>query len=608
MKRSPPLSLFLAGLLSISMAWAADDSADAPPEKARPTRLELRDKQYDVSLDARDIERILTRLKRASELSKQRMTEAAEAAENVSGQIERGDAAEARKRAEETSKMFQEIAKQLEALLTEETPQRVAAARNLAAQLARAEQQFAQQAQKMSKQMQAAQIGGGTSDPNAKPPADSKPQNGKGGQRPADPMEDPKDKGSGSGTPQPNPADEPGKNSEKKDDGDQPEPGKGGKDKPEPMPNAKGGGEEDKNPEGDGKNKDDQPQPGQGSGKDKPKPMPEANGGGGDADKDPDGDSKDGIGKAKDEDKPNPDGTGGGKPKKEDPVKDGTGGGATDETDPQNKDNRRGGGGATRLLSPEEQKEKLADRASELASRAETLLDILNAIANSDDPADKDAAEKVNALLKETDLKNAIAGLQASAAQVRNQQLEDARATALDIAERLQITTQRLDAVYRSIIGPQAEELRKLEQQLLQLREKLEELQTPAQITAWHRAVRELLDKADELGISETRREELLEEMKKQGFNLNSGRVDVDWQIADGRYQAPAIYTTRLVAIQEEIQSRIQNLILGEFASMTDDLAPPKYQSLVERYYQVLSREGNSRTGTATPAKSPAKP
>ncbi len=173
--------------VSITMLWlstaipAEDAAPEATPAPSRPTRAELRDKQYDVSLDARDIERILTRLKRASELSKQRMTEAAEAAEGVAGAIER-DPAAARARAAETAKMFQEIAKLLEALLTEETPQKLAAARNIAAQLAKAEQQFAQQAQAMSKEMMEAPTaasGQGKADPKQPP----KSGQGKGGEQ-----------------------------------------------------------------------------------------------------------------------------------------------------------------------------------------------------------------------------------------------------------------------------------------------------------------------------------------------------------------------------------------------------------------------------------------
>ena len=55
---------------------------------------------------------------------------------------------------------------------------------------------------------------------------------------------------------------------------------------------------------------------------------------------------------------------------------------------------------------------------------------------------------------------------------------EHGRLASLDLADRLEITAQRLDGAYRAIIAPQAEELRKLEQALADLREKLENLET----------------------------------------------------------------------------------------------------------------------------------
>lgn len=521
-------------LIGGSAAWiyAQDETlTPVPPVKATPA--ELRDKQYDVALDARDIERILTRLKRASELSKQRMTEAAAAAESVSGAIDRGDAAAVRRRADETAKMFQEIVQQLEALLAEETPQRIAAARNLAAQLSKAEQQFAQQAQMLGQQMQTAPTSatGGTN-----PPPDAKPTSGQGRPRKSDdPMNPEPRKGGGKGT-----------------------------EKNDPTTNAAGG---------------EKPQP---DVQDKPSP--------GEAEKPAEGEGQ-------------------GAKKTNDPMPNRTGGNG-DRSDDKNppQQNQSGGSGARKPQTPEDRKEQLADRADELANRAATLLDILEAIAKSEDPADRDAAGKVGAMLKETNLKEALDGMATASEQIRNRKFEDAQSAALDLSERLQIATQRLDAVYRAIVGPQAEELRKLEQLLLQLQENLNNLQTPAQVAAWHRAVRELLEKADELGISDTRRNELLEEMKKQGFSLTTGAVAVDWQLTDGRYAAPATYATRLVALQEEIQSKIQNLLVGEFASMTDDRTPPQYQNFVERYYQVLSRDsGKGIPASAVKSKSPEK-
>ncbi len=597
-------------ILALYTATArADDAApETAPAKSRPSRVELRDKQYDVSLDAREIERILTRLKRASELSKQRMTEAAEAAESVAGSIER-DPVAARARAEETAKMFQEIATLLEALLTEETPQKIAAARNMAAQLAKAEQQFAQQTQAMSKaMMQTPASASGQGKPDPKLPPNPNPSKGQGG---TTPQPEPTDKPNGN-APRPESAD--GKSGDKPDPTTPPKDPQGnGKNPREPRTNEK--------PEGTGGKPEenaDKDQTGQDGAREKPSDKDKTGSGSGMPDKDqPEEQGVGGGSKPKDKAPADPNSNGGGEAADKDDMpadkQPPAGGGTGDQAKtPAEKMTPGSGGGRAekRPLTEEERREQLAGRAAALAARAATLLDILDSIAQSPMPEDQTAAEKVTALLKETDLKKAVEAMQSAADQIRSQKPEDAQATALDVADRFQITTQRLDSVYRALVGPQAEELRKLEQQLGQLHSKLDELQTPAQVVAWHRAVAEMLDKADELGISEKRREDLLAEMKQNGFSVGNVMETAKLQFADGRFMAPPVYKAQLIELQEEIQSRIQSLVLGDFASMTDDLAPPKYQGLVERYYQVLSREGSTRAenppATTNPKAKPA--
>ena len=141
---------FALVVMQVGIAPAQDETkpeAAEPVKAAKPTRAELRDKQLDVSLEARDIERILGKLKKASELSKTRITEAAKVAESASTSLDKGDSKAARAEAQQTAEMFQEIAKQLEALLKEEAPQRIAEARQLAQQLAKAEREFAEKFQ-----------------------------------------------------------------------------------------------------------------------------------------------------------------------------------------------------------------------------------------------------------------------------------------------------------------------------------------------------------------------------------------------------------------------------------------------------------------------------
>lgn len=512
-------------------------------DAAAPSRTELRDRQLDVALEARDIERILAKLKRASDLSKERITEAATVSESVSTSLDRGDSQAAKKDAEQAAAMFREIAKQLEALLAEDTPQRVAAARNLASQLSRTERQFAQQLKGALNPPQA--TGMGKVDPNSqvKPLSGAKGQGG-GEKKPED--DQPRD-GQGGGKPEDTakPENKPAGTGQDPTSADKDKEGTAGKEKPMP-------GDKDQQGAGDGQ-----------------KPMPD--------------DNKDGSGAGE---KPT-------EPKS--PM--GNGPGKDEDAKPEQPAGK--GGGNRRPMTDEERREALAARAAELAEKGETLLDILKAIAASTEPGDADAVAKVDALLKETKLAEAVAAMKQAAEQVADKQLDDARLSALDIADRMEIAAQRLDAAYRTIVAPQAEELRKLEQQLALVGARLEDLQTQAQVAAWHREVRELLDRADALGVSETVREALLEELKKGGFGAGVERDRFNWGLVNGRYVAPNGYTVKLLELQEEVQARIQGLLLGDVVSAADEATPPKYEGLVERYYQVLSRTGRDPSANA---------
>lgn len=611
--------------IALAQEDAKPDAAPSEPAKAvKPTRAELRDKQLDVSLEARDIERILGKLKKASELSKTRISEAAKVAEAASTSLDKGDSKAARAEAQQTAEMFKEIAKQLEALLKEEAPQQIAEARELAKQLAKAEREFAEKFQGALNPLQA--MGGGKVDPKSqvKPMVspDMKPkgsggktqtegQNGSGGRK----SQDPKDKDR---------KDQEPSSKNQKDDGaakDDPD-GKNGGDKP--MPDGQGGAAEDKEKnKANGKVTDDDKKPGGGksedekdgdkdgktkadggSRKDEPSDKPGA-GAGQKKDEGKEGDDKQPGGsgsKKEDKDKKSGEdqnGSGGDKPN--DKTRDGSGDGSDDE---RMNDNGRSGRG--KPLTAEQLRELAAARADQLAERGKTLQDVLNAIAQSTDPNDKEAVAKIQAITKEIDINKLVAEMGRVSNMIRSKQDDDAKLSSLDAAERLEIMAQRLDGAYRGIVAPQAEELRKLEQALADLRDQLEKLETPSQVAAWHREARELLDQLDKLGVNLKAREELEIEMKKAGFGVDVDRTKrgpLNWGLTDGRYDAPLGYGLAIVHLQEDVQERIQTLILGDLGNVSDDATPPKYQELVEKYYEVLSRSstGKSDAGKSKP-------
>ena len=556
-----------------------------PAKPTKPTRAELRDKQLDVSLEARDIERILGKLKKASELSKTRITEAAKVAESASTSLDKGDSKAARAEAQQTAEMFREIAKQLEALLKEETPQRIAEARQLAAQLAKAEREFAEKFQGAMNPVQTTS-GQGKVDPRSqvKPMTDPdmKRKGGQGQQTSGGKNQEPRTKNQK--------GDEAAKDQEN---------GKDGGDK-KPMPDGQGGDKPDGKKPGAGDKSDDSKDKGKDGDKKKPdgvsgeEPGDKPNGGGAGKDKDDPKDGDDqkpggaGSAKNKPENKPgeNQDGSGGDKSSEKN--RDGSG----DGSDKDRRDDKDGNGAG---LTAEQLRELVADRADKLAESGKTLQDVLNEIAKSTDPNEKDAVAKIQAVLKEIDINKVVGEMGQVSGMIRSKKDDDAKLSSLDVADRLEIMAQRLDAAYRGIVAPQAEELRKLEQALADLRDQLEKLETPSQVAAWHRDARELLDQLDKLGVNLKAREEFEKEMTKAGFGVDVDRTKrgaLNWSLTDGRYDAPLGYGLAIVHLQEDVQARIQTLILGDLGNVSDEATPPKYQELVEKYYEVLSRQG----------------
>ncbi len=611
----------------LAVAQQASTDSTEPAKSAKPTRAELRDKQLDVSLEARDIERVLSKLKRASDLAKERITEAAKTAESAATSLEKGDSKAAREEAELTNEKFKEIVRQLEALLKEETPQRIAEARQMAQRLAKAERQFAETFPGALNPVQGG--GKGKVDPRSQvKPMASPNAKGQGSQAQAGAQ------GKSGGGKQGDKKDADGKTGEKKDpNGNDPDqPGKKGSEpqkdstngdgKEKPMPTGAGAGKEQDKKDGT----EPKPDGADAGGKKKDeKPGDKKDAGGGSGDDPKDKPPMGGAGKGKDEPKPGedtkPEGDGGGTMKKEDkpgdsgdgatgddPMKKeggGSGGDRKDKSDDK-RDGTGDGGGAE--MTAEERRELVASRAEQLAESGKTLQDVLNEIAKSTEPGDKEAVAKIQEVMKEIDINKIVAEMGQVAAMIRDTKDTDARLSSTDIAERLEIMAQRLDGAYRTIVAPQAEELRKVEAALAELREQLEKLETPSQVAAWHREVRDLLDKLEKLGVSPKDREFLEKEMTKAGFGLDVDRTKraVNWGLVNGYYVYPAGYNFALLHLQEDIQERIQTLILGDLGNASDEATPPKYQELVNRYYEVLSRSGKpAPAGKATPAKTP---
>ncbi|HWB11416.1 MAG TPA: DUF4175 family protein [Pirellulales bacterium] len=105
-------------------------------------RQELEDRQFDIAAEARELEKALGKLKNATELAKERMAAAAKSAEEAAEALGQGKMDEAGKPAGDAKDKFRELVDQVAALVAKEQADRIAAAQQMAADLARQQQDF----------------------------------------------------------------------------------------------------------------------------------------------------------------------------------------------------------------------------------------------------------------------------------------------------------------------------------------------------------------------------------------------------------------------------------------------------------------------------------
>jgi hypothetical protein len=498
------------------------------------TGAELRDKQTDNVLEARDLKAAVEKLKNITDLAKERATKGTAQVEEADQALERGDVPSVVARSDEAAGTLRELAAQVRALAKEEAAEQLNQAREMARQLAEQQQQLA--------------MGGGANGQTQRQGKNGKGM-GSGGQPPEkkegeEPGEENTTRAGGGASNDPKeempPSDMPqggaGETGEKKSTSEK------------PGEEAAGTGKEgEKKPEGDGK---------------------------------PEGDKPDGSADGKDPaEKP---GQGG---DKESEKSDKPGQGAAG--DPANKEGEEGAG-----MTPEEEA-RMAERNAETGR---TILDILKAAARSQDPGDRETVARIESILKDQGVEETVERMAGVAGGFRDGREKEARTAAADNAERWEAAAARLETAFRELSAPKLEELLEVEKELQTLQEMLNELQTERDIAKWHAQAEKLLRKLDDLKIGGGMREELKEMMKAAGWSEETARFQMQpggWSLSEETrlYVAPGGYTQAVRKVTEAVQSHIQELLLGDITGTDREGAPPEYERLIERYYQVLSKQ-----------------
>jgi hypothetical protein len=170
-------------------------------------------------------------------------------------------------------------------------------------------------------------------------------------------------------------------------------------------------------------------------------------------------------------------------------------------------------------------------------------------------------------------------------------QKREARREASEFARRLEMLAQTLDVLHRGIVAPELAALVEFDRRVGELLSRLKTLSTEAEIAEWHRAVATLI-----------------RDLEKAGMHAVAEQLaaSIDWGAWQGgpihwtdgalhHWVAPDVYINNFQKVTVQLQQRIQDLILKDLVSARDEATPPEFKELVERYYEVLSKESGAK-------------
>ncbi len=163
---------------------------------------------------------------------------------------------------------------------------------------------------------------------------------------------------------------------------------------------------------------------------------------------------------------------------------------------------------------------------------------------------------------------------------------KSARRDANELSKTLELLARQLEVLHRGIVAPELAKLVEFDKRIAELTAKLKTIKTDAEIAQWHRLAAELVRDLEKAGLTDGARE-LADAFDAGGWN---------WGWGDYHFRAvPVVLTTALKSVSVELQSKIQNLILKDIASARDEPTPPEFKELIERYYEVLSKESGGK-------------
>jgi hypothetical protein len=227
-----------------------------------------------------------------------------------------------------------------------------------------------------------------------------------------------------------------------------------------------------------------------------------------------------------------------------------------------------------------------AERLERIEEAARTLEEWLKGATQR---AEGKAAEQVRDVTEQSKVTQVVERTQRVGELYLGGQKPEASREAKELAKTLEVLARQLDVLHRGIVAPELAALVEYDRRVGELTARLTTLKTDAEITEWHREAAALVRDLEKAGLASAATA-LADAMAAGGWHGGHGAWH--WGVNDHDFLvAPVGYTKALGVVATRIQDQIQDLILKDLKSARDEATPPEFKELVERYYEVLSKD-----------------
>jgi hypothetical protein len=235
-----------------------------------------------------------------------------------------------------------------------------------------------------------------------------------------------------------------------------------------------------------------------------------------------------------------------------------------------------------------------AERQRNLAEDAAALGDLMDRLRGDAAEEDPALARILSQAARSHPPRDVETAMRQGAAAAEGGRRPEAHQAAEAAARSLDALAQELESARRGLVQPLLDRFLAVEKQAARVQELLGSVRTSNQRGPAERALSELSRQVDDLASSDGPLREAADRLNRAvspGASHTWRQNQTQLPEGAGLFIPPVDYTDSVRAVAVALQARIQQLVLDRALMERDQAVPPRYKTMVEDYYRVLSQD-----------------